>query len=67
MARIALGESASAFWQSAALHPPRWPQNTWRTYARHCAALARIERSLFLPRRRYWCLGWGAEVIERWL
>ena len=33
--------------------PPK-PRGMWRrTYARHCAALARIERSLYLPRRRY--------------
>jgi hypothetical protein len=33
--------------------PPK-PRGMWRrTYGRHCAALARIERSLYLPRRRY--------------
>ena len=33
--------------------PPK-PRGMWRrTYARHCAALARIERSLFLPQGRY--------------
>jgi hypothetical protein len=33
--------------------PPK-PRGMWRrTYTRHCAALARIERSLYLPRRRY--------------
>jgi hypothetical protein len=37
----------------AANIPPK-PRGMWRrTYARHCAALARIERSLYLPRRRY--------------
>ena len=33
--------------------PPK-PRGMWRrTYARHCASLARIERSLYLPRRLY--------------
>jgi hypothetical protein len=33
--------------------PPK-PRGMWRrTYARHCVALTRIERSLYLPRRRY--------------
>jgi hypothetical protein len=40
--------------QLSAINVPPKPRGMWRrTYARHCAALARIERSLYLPRRRY--------------
>jgi hypothetical protein len=39
--------------QLRAIKVPPKPRGMWRrTYARHCAALARIERSFYLPRRR---------------
>ncbi len=39
--------------QLRADRPPPKPPRMWRkTYARHLAAVARIERSLYLPRRR---------------
>ncbi len=39
--------------QLRADRPPPKPPQMWRkTYARHLAALARIERSLYLPQRR---------------
>jgi hypothetical protein len=50
MVRRKLGDYGQ-FW---AANPPPKPRGMWRrTYTRHCAALARIERSLYLPRRRY--------------
>ena len=39
--------------QFSAARPPPKPRGMWRkTYTRHLAALARIERSRYLPRRR---------------
>jgi hypothetical protein len=54
LARRKIRRKLGDYGQLRAVDVPPKPRGMWRrTYARHCAALASIERSLYRPRRRY--------------